>query len=165
MSNNKKNINTKGYWKRSWTIGNIIYFFTSIFLMILMILLTGFLKKQNVFKQTWSNAITVGTITFLSISILVLMAKKGVGKGLIKPLILTYHNIRISSRAKNKYAPYMNQFEKDKILAKERKNYQLEQDKKNLNKLKNESTNLASYLIIASSVLVLTIGLMSIHLS
>ncbi|MGX9373065.1 hypothetical protein [Mycoplasma sp. 3398] len=152
------------YWSRSWTLGNIIYFFISIFLMILMILLTGFLKKQSSVKITWSNAISVGCVTVMGIGLLVLISRSGFGKGLASPILSFYHNYRINMRAKAKYYSGMNQFEKDKILNSERNAYNIEQTKKSKNKNILGSTNLASYLIIGISSLTLVIGMLAIHL-
>ncbi|WP_231992789.1 hypothetical protein [Metamycoplasma alkalescens] len=131
--------------------------------MILIIFLTGYLKKQTDYRLTWSNAITVGTTIFLAIAIFVILFKKGFGKNLFKPMIDSYHQSRISKKAKTRYLLGMNQFEKDKILNQERQKYQNERNKKDLEKQKNQTTNLASFLLIAITLLTLIIGVVTIH--
>ncbi|BAQ54282.1 hypothetical protein [Mycoplasmopsis arginini] len=168
MRNNlkkKPKLKSNNYWSRSWSKGNIAYFFISLILMSLLIFLTGYFKKQDSKVMTWSNAITVGCVLFIAIPIFVILIKKGFGKGLAFYFINIYHNHRISSRAKAKYTVSMNQFEKDKILNRERSLYNKEQNDKQKNKYLTESTNLASFLIIGISSLVLLVGLLSLHLS
>ncbi|ENY68491.1 Hypothetical protein, predicted transmembrane protein [Metamycoplasma auris 15026] len=158
MQKTKSTFNAKNYWKRSWNLGNILYFFISLFLLLLIILLVGFLKKGNEKRITWSNAITVGCVLIIATAFFVIIAKSGFGKKIFSPLVSAYHNNKISASAKTRYKDGMNQFEKDKILNQERTKYNNELNKKNLEKQKNESTNLASYLLITISVLILIIG-------
>ncbi|BAP39556.1 hypothetical protein [Metamycoplasma canadense] len=153
------------YWRRSWNIYSVVYFFTILFLMVLMILLTGFLKKQSTERITWSNAITAGCVTIFGLSTIVILVRKGLGKNIIKPFSSFYHNQRIMSRAKGKWSSTMTQHQKDKIIARERSLYENEQSKKSIEKAKNEVTNLSSYLLISISLVTLTIGLLAIHLS
>ncbi|PZV98758.1 hypothetical protein [Metamycoplasma auris] len=155
--------NPKNYWKRSWSLGNILYFLISLFLLGLVIFLSGYLKKGDDRKIIWSNAITVGCVILIAIAFFVILARSGFGRKVFSPLISIYHNNRISSAAKSKYKDSMNQFEKDRILNQERQKYNAELSKKNQKKLENESTNLASYLLITISSLILIIGVVTLR--
>ncbi|AZZ65555.1 hypothetical protein DMC14_002030 [Metamycoplasma phocicerebrale] len=161
-----KNINiskAKTYWKNSWNKATIIYFFTSLIAMLIIILLTGFFKKNINYTARWSNAITVGTVIILTISLFVVMIRKGLGRGLFKTFTSFYHNVKISSRAKKQYSNYMLQHEKDKILTRERQKYNDELNKKTLKRNLEPITNLSSYLLISISILTLTVGLLIVH--
>ncbi|MCV3733854.1 hypothetical protein OF363_02280 [Mycoplasma enhydrae] len=164
MNKNFATSKARAYWNNSWTKTTIIYFFVSLFIMLLFILLIGFFGKETLKKMNWSNGITVGTVLVLAVSLMVIAFRKGLGKGIIKTFSTYVHNAKISSRAKKKYTPYMTQHEKDRILNKERQAYNNEKTKKLLKKNLEETTNLSSYLLILISSVILISGLLAIHL-
>ncbi|AXE60650.1 hypothetical protein DA803_00895 [[Mycoplasma] phocae] len=142
----------KDYWKNGWTPGTITYFsLSAIFYITLIFVIRFAYKGEN--QKDWQTAITVSFGISLALNVLIVLVRKGLGRGLFKPLIDLNRSRIIHSRAKNKYTNLMTQAERDKILNQERREYDKELNNKAKNRQYKETNNLCFYLLIAISVL------------
>ncbi|QJG66603.1 hypothetical protein HGG64_02750 [Mycoplasma phocoeninasale] len=141
----------KSYWKNGWTAATISYFSISIIFYLSLVLIVRFAYKgEN--QKDWQTAITVSFGICLAINTLIILVRKGLGRGLFRPLIDLNRSRIINSRAKSKYTNSMTQAERDKILNRERREYDMELNNKAKNRQFNETNNLCFYLLIAISI-------------
>ena len=132
--------NWKEYWKNSWNLFSLLYFFISIVIYVILIISFIYGAKKNVFDS-------------LSIAGVILLFRWGFAKGIIKGVSTQHKEKIIRKRAKAKYKLNSTQTEKEQIILEERKAYEKEQKDKEMNLLsKPKMTNLVFYLLILISI-------------
>ncbi|AZG68763.1 hypothetical protein [Mycoplasma struthionis] len=154
------------YWKRAWNLSTTLYFFISLVIYVLLVLIIRYaFKGQN--QKNWQTAISISFISCLCINAMVVLVKKGLGRGLFHPLIDLHHSRKIHSKAKEKIERSMSQQKKDQILNQTRREYEMEQNKKAIEKEKNGTNNLVFYLLCLISLVVLLalVPFFALHIS
>lgn len=160
MKNNRLNYGeskSKHYWKSAWTKATVIYFFVSLAAYILLIFIAKFISKADKTFISWQNAILVSAVFAITINTFVILIRKGFGKGLIRPIQNSFRNRIIMKRAKEKCDSLTTEKEKEAIIARERRQYEIEQNNKAKKKNLKETNNLSSYLLILYGIVMILI--------
>lgn len=140
--------NWKEYWKNSWNLFSLLYFFISIVIYVILIISFIYGAKKNVF-----DSLSIAGVILLSINLIILLFRWGFAKGIIKGVSTQHKEKIIRKCAKAKYKLNSTQTEKEQIIFEERKAYEKEQKDKEINLLsKPKMTNLVFYLLILISI-------------
>ena len=122
--------NWKEYWKNSWNLFSLLYFFISIVIYVILIISFIYGAKKNVF-----DSLSIAGVILLSINLIILLFRWGFAKGIIKGVSTQHKEKIIRKRAKAKYKLNSTQTEKEQIIFEERKAYEKEQKDKEINLL------------------------------
>ena len=134
--------NWKEYWKNSWNLFSLLYFFISIVIYVILIISFIYGAKKNVF-----DSLSIAGVILLSINLIILLFRWGFAKGIIKGVSTQHKEKIVRKRAKAKYKLNSTKTEKEQIILEERK------ADKEMNLLsKPKMTNLVFYLLILISI-------------
>ncbi|WP_373440035.1 hypothetical protein [Metamycoplasma equirhinis] len=171
-----------GYFQNSWTKATIIYYFVSAVFWTLLVFLIRFsyvesskLKfayfigevAEKMYQKDWQTSISISAGSCLCLNILIVLIKKGMGRGIFRPLIDFYRNRVIANRLKNRISPGATLHEKDILRNKIRREYDKEINQKALNRNLEETNNLVFYVLIGYSVLAIVslIPIFALHIN
>ncbi|WP_369085713.1 hypothetical protein AB5V95_02000 [Metamycoplasma spumans] len=147
---------SKRYWKEGWNLGTILYFFISLVFAVALVFIVRYSFKGDK-QKSWQTALSFSFITLITINLIVILVRKGLGKWFFKIFIDLHRSRIISSRAKEQYSPSMSQFEKDKIINRVRREYDIELNKKAKEKSYKTPNNLSFLLLIGIGILVIIV--------
>ncbi|WP_412031435.1 hypothetical protein [Metamycoplasma buccale] len=152
MYNEKRSF--RQYWKDSWNLYSILYFFISIAIYLMILFLTKYIGKK-----TWVDSLTVTVSFIFTINMFILIFKWGFAKGIINKVKDFFNERSIRMKAKRNFLPNMSQSEKDRLIAKERNEKMREDIKKEKLSSNKNRTNLIYYifLIISLSIVLFAI--------
>ncbi|TPR53266.1 hypothetical protein [Metamycoplasma neophronis] len=144
----------RAYWRNGWNVATIVYFVLSIILAIALIMAIRFGWKGEKQKD-WQTSISIIGAGLVTINLLIVLVRKGLGKNIYRFFSGIHRSRVINSRAKEHYRSGMSQFEKDKILNRVRRDYDIEENKKAKEKKYREINNLSFFLLIGIGVLMI----------
>ncbi|BDX52612.1 hypothetical protein JPM7_2190 [Metamycoplasma equirhinis] len=184
MNKNEKLYKGKlgGYFQNSWTKATIVYYFISTIFWTLLVFLIRFayiesskLKfayfigeaTEKMHQKDWQTSISISAGSCLCLNILIVLIRKGMGRGIFRPFIDFYRNRVIANRLKNQISPGATLHEKDILRNKIRREYDKEINQKALNRNLEETNNLVFYVLIGYSVLAIVslIPIFALHIN
>lgn len=143
----------KEYWKDSWNLFSLLYFFISIVIYAVLIISFKYGAKKSTF-----DSISISGIILLSINLIILMFRWGFAKGIIKASSNHKKEKLVLKRAKERYKKNSTKDEKEKIILEERQKVEEEIKQKEISKSsKPKMTNLVFYLLILISIIFILI--------